>query len=72
MAVCFVFYSATMLGFCFLQDYKFALYTNYLFGVKNVLSDLYILIIPIWAVSKLQLGTGKRIGLMAIFLTGSL
>ena len=72
MVFCFVFYSATMLGFCFLQKYKFSIYINYLLGAKNVASDIYILIIPMWAVPKLQLNTEKKIGLMAIFLIGSL
>lgn len=45
---------------------------NYILGVKNVGSDIFILFIPVLAVSKLQLATGKKIGVIAIFLTGSL
>ena len=61
-----------MLFFFFIVKEKFYIYTIYLLGAKNVASDIYILIIPIWAVSKLQLNTEKKIGLMAIFLTRSL
>lgn len=35
-------------------------------------SDFYILLIPLLSVSKLQLRTGKKLGLIAIFLTGLL
>lgn len=45
---------------------------NYILGAKNVGSDIFILIIPVLAVSNLQLAIGKKIGVMAIFLTGSL
>jgi hypothetical protein len=72
MAFCFVFYSTTMVLFCFLQGHRFAIMSNYILGVKNVGSDIFILFIPVLAVSKLQLATGKKIGVMAIFLTGSL
>ena len=74
LAMCnsFVVYFTTMLLFCFLHGRKFAIFTNYLLGVNNVGSDIHLLVIPIWAVSKLQLATGKKIGVMAIFLTGSL
>ena len=61
-----------MLLFCFVQRRELSIFTNFLLGVKNVGSDIYILIIPIWAVSKLQLAPVKKLGVMAIFLTGSL
>ncbi len=72
MGVCFAFYSTTMVLFCFLQNYRFSIMVNYILGVKNVGSDIFILLIPVLAVSKLQLATGKKLGVMAIFLTGSL
>ena len=38
----------------------------------NIFSDFYILAIPMIVVSKLQLARSKKIGLMAVFLTGFL
>ena len=39
-------------------------------GAINLASDIYILCVPIPTVSKLQLSTKKRIGVMVIFATG--
>lgn len=38
----------------------------------NIASDMYLLCIPVPVISNLQLPTKKKIGVMAIFMTGSL
>lgn len=43
---------------------------NKTLGVVNFTSDVYILCVPLQAVSKLQLSTKKKIGFMVIFMTG--
>ena len=45
---------------------------GYLRGPFNVLSDLYLLFLPLPAVWQLHLPLRKRLGIVAIFLTGSL
>ena len=39
-------------------------------GFMGLILDLYILVLPIAGVSKLQLPTRKKIGVIAVFLTG--
>lgn len=39
-------------------------------GFVNVLTDWYLLIIPIPAVMHLQISRSKKIGLLAMFVTG--
>lgn len=46
--------------------------SNKLIGAINLASDIYIICVPIMAVSKLQLSTKKRIGVILIFLSGTL
>lgn len=41
-------------------------------GVVNVISDLYLILIPLPAVWSLQLSFRKKIGLSAMFFTGSM
>ncbi|KAL8939801.1 MAG: hypothetical protein Q9216_003152 [Gyalolechia sp. 2 TL-2023] len=41
-------------------------------GAVNIASDFYIFLLPIPGVLQLQLGTKKKIGICAIFMTGSL
>ena len=41
-------------------------------GVVNVVTDLYVLILPLAMVARLQLSPQRRIGIVAIFLTGLL
>lgn len=43
---------------------------NVMFGVFNVLSDIYLLVIPIPAIIQLRLPFRKKIGILMIFLTG--
>ena len=45
---------------------------GYVRGPFNVLSDLYLLLLPLPAVWQLQLPLRKRLGIVGIFLTGSL
>lgn len=46
--------------------------TSYFRGPFNVLSDVYLLLLPLPAVWNLHLPLRKRIGIAGIFLTGSL
>ncbi|TVY78271.1 hypothetical protein LSUE1_G006774 [Lachnellula suecica] len=39
-------------------------------GVINVISDLMILVLPLWAIAHLQMGTKLKLGVSAIFATG--
>ena len=41
-------------------------------GVIGMIIDLYLIILPIRAVTTLQMRTSKKIGLIIIFLTGAL
>lgn len=41
-------------------------------GVIGMLVDIYLLVLPIKAVSTLNMRTGKKIGLIVLFLTGTL
>jgi hypothetical protein len=41
-------------------------------GLFGVLSDLYVLIIPVTMVTKLRLPRNRKIGLLGIFMTGLL
>ena len=45
---------------------------GYIRGPFNVLSDLFLLLLPLPAVWQLHLPLGKRLGISGIFLTGSL
>lgn len=42
------------------------------FSSVNLVIDLYILILPIVAVAKLQMASRRRIGIILVFLTGLL
>jgi len=44
--------------------------TNLVFGGLNVLTDFYVLAIPISQLRKLHISTSKKIGVMATFTTG--
>jgi hypothetical protein len=39
-------------------------------GIFGLISDLYILAIPLWLVSHLTLPPGRKAGVLAVFLTG--
>lgn len=53
----------------YLSDARTAVMVQACFGIG---SDVYLLCIPIFIISKLQLSTKKKIGCLAIFMTGSL
>lgn len=38
----------------------------------NIFSDFYLLILPVFAVSSLQMPAGRKLGIIAVFLTGAL
>lgn len=46
--------------------------TNSITGIFGVFSDLYILVIPLWQVSRLRLAPRRKVGVLAVFLTGLL
>lgn len=71
IATCFLAYTTCMLSYIFL-DPLLLLKVNYATGAFNVFSDLYILFLPIVAVSQLQLPKAKKLGVMLIFLSGGL
>lgn len=39
-------------------------------GIFGLVSDLYILAIPVWLISRLNSPTKRKVGVMAVFLTG--
>jgi len=41
-------------------------------GIFGLISDLYILVIPLWLVSHLSLPPKRKLGVMGVFLTGVL
>ena len=41
-------------------------------GSLNVLSDLMIILLPIWAIWHLQMALKRKVGIMAVFATGLL
>ena len=45
--------------------------TNIALGIVNFVTNVYILCVAIAAVSKLQLSTQKKIGVILIFMTGT-
>lgn len=66
-----IFYTVTMFLFIFLDPSQF-LNLSYAVGSVNIVSDLYIFILPIVPVSRMQLSMKKKIGVQCIFLTASL
>lgn len=57
--------------FLFLDPSKF-LSLSYAVGSVNIVTDLYILILPMVPVSRMQLSRKKKIGVQCIFLAASL
>ena len=47
-------------------------YANDFLGIINIVSDAYLVCLPILAVNRLQLPLRKKIGVMLIFLSGVL
>lgn len=39
-------------------------------GILGLISDLYILSIPVWLVSRLTMQPGRRVGVMSVFFDG--
>ena len=52
------------------SDIKMIIDTNKALGVVNFASDIYILCVPVAAVSKLQLSAKHRTGVINIFMAG--
>ena len=68
---CFLAYSSLMFLDIF-TSVEVSITTNKALGAVNLFSDIYILCIPIAAVSKLQLSMKKTLGIVFIFMTGFL
>lgn len=66
-----LFYTIVMFLFIFLDDTKF-LSLSYAVGSVNIVTDFYILILPMVPVSRMQLSKNKKTGVQCIFLTASL
>ena len=71
MVVLFVAYTTLMFAYIFLHG-LIVNDVNDTVGALNFASDIFIICLPITAVSRLQLATRKRVGIMLIFLTGLL
>ncbi|MCJ1471444.1 hypothetical protein MMC13_000083 [Lambiella insularis] len=56
----------------FSSAYRTSITLGIVQSVFNVVSDLYLLFLPLWGVSQLQLSFKKKIGVSAIFMTGVL
>ncbi|KAL8688116.1 MAG: hypothetical protein Q9224_004969, partial [Gallowayella concinna] len=82
-----LFYTATFIAFCVLaipgpgqsligvilsKDVASLIPISVAQGAVNVVSDFYIFLLPIPGVLQLQMPTKKKIGVCAIFATGSL
>lgn len=72
MACCIIAYTALMFLFTFLAPTVHYLYVNDALGVFNLVSDIYIISLPVAVVSKLQLPTRRKLGIIMIFMTGIL
>lgn len=55
-------------------SWHFAFFSRFpiAFGVIGMLVDIYLLVLPIKAVSTLNMRIGKKLGVMVVFLTGTL
>lgn len=61
-------HSTTYYGTCTMAQERNSLVN----GIFGLISDLYILVIPLWLVSYLHLPTKKKLSVMGVFLTGLL
>ena len=66
---CFLAYTSLMFLDIF-TDVVVSITSNKALGAVNLFSDIYILCVPIAAVSKLQLSMKKTLGIVFIFMTG--
>lgn len=69
MAICFLGYTVLMFLDIF-ANFQMIIDTNKALGAVNFSTDIYILCVPIAAVSKLQLSAKNRLGLISVFMTG--
>ena len=69
MVFCFVSYTILMFAYIFL-GLEAELFVDDMVGALNLASDIYILCLPVTAVSGLQLPSRKKVGIILIFLTG--
>ena len=71
MIAVIIIYTTWFFAFMFMNELSAVI--NYLFwaqAILNVITDLYLLGLPIYAVSRLQLRRRKKLGVIAVFLTG--
>ena len=69
MTICIVAYTILMFLNIF-SNVNTVIAANKSLGAVNFSSDVYILCVPITAISKLQLSMKKKIGVMFVFMTG--
>ena len=69
MAFCILAYTILMFLAIF-SNVETLIGANKTLGVVNLSSDIYILCVPVAAISKLQLSVKKRIGVLLLFMTG--
>ncbi len=72
VVVTFLAYLIIMILYISVSDLNTKTLLNRAVGVMNVVSDFYILTIPIVAVSRLQMSRSRKLGVIAVFLTGAL
>ena len=69
-AYCTVFYVVLFFMYIFIKDVSASLRMTYAVAVVGVLSDVYIAILPLVAVSQLHLSSVKKWQVAAVFLIG--
>ena len=67
-----IFYTIAMFLYIFIKDNGLLTKITYAVAIFGVISDVYILCLPILAVSRLYLERAKKWRLAAVFLTGLL
>jgi hypothetical protein len=69
---CTVYYTSMLFLNIFLKDMHALLMLAYSVGVIGVISDVYIIILPLLAIAQLHLSRTKKWHVAAVFLTGLL
>jgi hypothetical protein len=69
---CTVYYTAMFFLNIFLKDVHALLMLAYSVGVIGVVSDVYIITLPLLAIAQLHLSRAKKCHVAAVFLTGLL
>jgi hypothetical protein len=72
MVACFIIYTTMMFLFIFVKNNNQKIVVNKALGILNILTDVYIFVIPLAAISGLHMSVKRKIGVSAVFLTGAL